>query len=59
MDRTSPAITLRPATQDDHDFLFRLHEVSMRDCVDSAWGWEDGSQTTYFRGHSERADFGS
>lgn len=51
--RDSLAITLRPATQDDHDFLFHLHRASMRHYVDSVWGWEDGFQATYFREHFE------
>ncbi|HEY2746439.1 MAG TPA: GNAT family N-acetyltransferase [Polyangia bacterium] len=41
--------TLRPATEDDFDFLFDLHEVAMRDHVQAIWGWDDAFQRKMYR----------
>ncbi len=40
--------TLRPATERDFDFLYDLHEVTMRDYVAATWGWEDAVQREMF-----------
>ncbi len=40
--------TLRPATDDDFDFLFALHRSAMREYIDAIWGWHDGWQAEYF-----------
>lgn len=47
--------TLRPATDDDYDFLYALHCATMRDAVDATWGWEDEFQQAYFREHWDPA----
>jgi ribosomal protein S18 acetylase RimI-like enzyme len=39
---------LRPATEADCDFLYRLHETTMRSVIESTWGWD---------GEWQRADF--
>ena len=41
--------TLRPATEDDFDFLFDLHEVALRDHVQAIWGWDDARQRQMYR----------
>jgi GNAT superfamily N-acetyltransferase len=43
--------TLRPAGERDFEFLYELHEASMRDYVHATWGWDDQFQLTYFREH--------
>lgn len=40
-------ITLRPATQDDDEFFFRLHAESLGPYVDEVWGWDDVEQRAY------------
>jgi len=46
---TRLAISLRPASEDDLDFLFALHRASMRGYVDAVWGWDDEFQSVFFR----------
>jgi len=41
-------VTLRPATLDDKEFLWRLHRETMRQYVDQTWGWEDSWQRQRF-----------
>jgi ribosomal protein S18 acetylase RimI-like enzyme len=36
--------SLRPARADDYDFLFTLHEATMREYVERVWGWDDEEQ---------------
>jgi ribosomal protein S18 acetylase RimI-like enzyme len=33
---------------DDRDFLYALHEATMRDYVEQVWGWNDSEQRTFF-----------
>lgn len=46
-----PAITLRPARDDDYDFLFALHSAAMRDVIEIVWGWNEDFQVQFFREH--------
>jgi ribosomal protein S18 acetylase RimI-like enzyme len=41
--------TLRPATVEDYDFLYDLHEASMRVYVHATWGWVDAFQREMFK----------
>ena len=41
--------TLRPATDNDFDFLFALHRSAMREYIDAIWGWHEGWQAEYFQ----------
>ena len=41
--------TLRPATADDFDFLWRLHCATMRAYVAQTWGWVEAQQAAHFR----------
>ncbi len=40
--------TLRPARTSDRDFLYALHEATMREYVDEVWGWDERMQVSYF-----------
>ena len=40
---------LRPATDDDFDFLFDLHEAALRMHVQAIWGWDDAVQRKMYR----------
>lgn len=43
-------ITYRPATAEDFEFLFALHEAAMRSYVEDAFGpWQPEWQREYFR----------
>ncbi len=50
-----PAYTLRSATQDDYDFLYRLHVAAMKYLVAQVWGWEDAWQEHFFADHFDPA----
>ncbi|MFN2441589.1 MAG: GNAT family N-acetyltransferase [Thermoanaerobaculia bacterium] len=39
---------LRPASEGDRHFLYRLHATTMRDVVESTWGWDEEWQLTEF-----------
>jgi ribosomal protein S18 acetylase RimI-like enzyme len=41
--------TLRPAGDADYDFLYALHEATMRPTVSQIWGWDDARQGVMFR----------
>jgi ribosomal protein S18 acetylase RimI-like enzyme len=41
--------TLRPARDADFQFLYELHEATMRDYVEQTWGWDDQTQLQRFR----------
>jgi ribosomal protein S18 acetylase RimI-like enzyme len=49
-------IKLRPATNEDYDFLFSLHRETLKDYVDATWGWEENWQQEYFREHFTPAE---
>jgi ribosomal protein S18 acetylase RimI-like enzyme len=40
---------LRPAGESDFEFLYELHELTMRDYVEATWGWDDQYQLVHFR----------
>ena len=40
---------LRPATVDDLDFLYDLHEAALRLHVQAIWGWEESFQRKMLR----------
>jgi ribosomal protein S18 acetylase RimI-like enzyme len=45
-------ITLRVATIDDADFLFRLHRTAMQTYVAQTWGaWDEAWQLQHFQQH--------
>jgi ribosomal protein S18 acetylase RimI-like enzyme len=45
-----PTYTLRPATEDDYDWLWALKRRTMRVYVEQTWGhWDDGVQDIFFR----------
>jgi len=44
-------ISLRPATQEDFDFLWWLHRATMRPYVEKTWGWDEQWQARCFRDH--------
>lgn len=41
---------LRAASESDRVWLRRLHHATMRDAVDSMWGWDEAAQDTLFDG---------
>lgn len=40
--------SLRPATEADYEFLYRLHVAAMGEYVAATWGWEESWQREYF-----------
>jgi ribosomal protein S18 acetylase RimI-like enzyme len=45
-------VTLRAATTDDADFLYRLHRAAMQNHVVQTWGeWDEAWQLQYFQQH--------
>ena len=32
---------LRPATESDRDWLFALHQATMRESIAAIWGWDE------------------
>jgi GNAT superfamily N-acetyltransferase len=45
-------VTLRVATIDDADFLFRLHRAAMQTYMAQTWGaWDEGWQLQHFQQH--------
>lgn len=40
--------SLRQATHEDYDFLYRLHVQSMRLYIEATWGWQEAWQHEYF-----------
>ena len=43
-----PDWRLRPATESDREFLFRLHCTAMRESVEALWGWDEELQRQIF-----------
>jgi ribosomal protein S18 acetylase RimI-like enzyme len=41
-------ITLRPASDQDREFLYALHCATMRDAIEQTWGWDDSWQRASF-----------
>ncbi len=50
-----PDYTLRQATDEDYDFLYRLHVAAMRHLVAQVWGWDDARQEQFFADHFDPA----
>ena len=44
-------IDLRPAREDDFDFLWQLHRDELQEYVAAIWGWDEGWQLDRFREH--------
>ena len=44
---------VRPASDEDFDFLYGLHVAAMKEAVSRVWGWDDAVQERMFR---ERPD---
>jgi ribosomal protein S18 acetylase RimI-like enzyme len=42
-------VSLRPATENDYDFLWWLHGATMRTYVAAIWGWDEAVQRSYFQ----------
>ena len=42
-------VSLRPAMENDYDFLWWLHGATMRDYVEAIWGWDEALQVQYFQ----------
>ncbi len=40
---------LRPATEDDCNFLYQLHRVAIRETVEATWGWDEAFQREHFQ----------
>jgi ribosomal protein S18 acetylase RimI-like enzyme len=43
-----PDWQLREATEDDREFLFRLHCAAIRESVEALWGWDEELQRRLF-----------
>lgn len=43
--------TLRPATQADYDFLYRVKVACLRPYVAATWGWDEAFQRAHFADH--------
>lgn len=41
--------SLRAARPEDYDFLFTLHEATMREYIERVWGWDDKEQARILR----------
>lgn len=39
---------LRPATEEDYEFLYHLHAAAIRPSVEAMWGWDEAFQRDYF-----------
>ena len=39
---------LRPSTIKDLPFLFEVHRLALRQCVEATWGWDDEEQRRLF-----------
>src|SRR5215467_7422190 len=45
----SGKISFRSVTNDDYDFLYRLHVTTMKEYVEQTWGWDEDLQQGYFK----------
>jgi hypothetical protein len=43
--------SLRPATEEDRDFLFELNRAALGDYVAAIWGWDEQEQISFFDAH--------
>lgn len=46
---------LSPATNADFEFLYHLHRVTMKEYIETTWGWEENWQRDYFQAKWEPA----
>lgn len=46
---TTPGVWLRPARNEDYDFLYNLHRLALGTCISRLWGWDDARQEERFR----------
>lgn len=44
---------LRPASDDDFDFLYRLHRDTLKAYIDATWGWDEAFHRQSFTGKFE------
>lgn len=42
-------LNLRPASEQDREFLYALHCSTMRDVIEQTWGWDDTWQRVDFQ----------
>ena len=42
-------VGLRPITQSDYEFLWRLHNAALQQYVEQTWGWDEEWQADDFR----------
>jgi ribosomal protein S18 acetylase RimI-like enzyme len=47
--RPLSAVTTRPATQADYQFLYTLHKLALGPYVEATWGWDEEAQRKLFR----------
>ena len=47
----SKGIQYRTVTEEDRDYLYHLHVLTMKEYVDKTWGWEDAFQEAAFDQH--------
>ena len=59
MKHSSPSYELRPASDDDYDFLSDLHVSTIRPSVEPIWGWDLEVQRRLFREKWRRVWIGS
>jgi len=48
--------SLRPAREEDFDFLYDLHRAAMQHYVTQTWGWDEAWQRQYFQQHFNQAE---
>ena len=41
-------ISLRPASEEDREFLYALHRCTMREVIEKTWGWDETWQLQDF-----------
>lgn len=46
-----PAIQLRPATENDSEFAFKVKKRALREYVEKTWGWDETFQRKFHQEH--------
>ena len=49
--RQMSGIELRSVSPHDFDFLYRLHQATMKEYITQTWGWDESWQRQYFEQH--------
>lgn len=49
-------INFRAITENDYDFLWRLHNAALKDYVEKTWGWNDDWQSRNFAANFKPED---